>query len=60
MFPLGPLPSPQDNPYNCPVCGFRPCADGCWVGFSIYEVELYLEQLLANTPWTPDTDEDDE
>lgn len=57
MFPIGPLPSPTDNPYNCPLCGYRPCAAGCSIGFSIYEVEIYLDLLLANTPYEPEPDE---
>jgi hypothetical protein len=33
------LPTPQDNPFCCPVCGFCPCSDGCGLGLTEFDLE---------------------
>lgn len=61
MFPLfGPTPSPRDNKYNCPNCGFRPCAVQCWVGLNAFQLEIYEEWLSRNDPWEPEEAEADD
>lgn len=51
-------PAPQDNRYNCPICGCRPCRDDCGLGLSKWDVELWGDLLAECDPGEYPTQDD--
>jgi hypothetical protein len=38
-------PQPGDNPYMCPVCGWRPCTDCCRLAINGFDMEIWADRF---------------